>query len=117
MDFTLKKYILLLDAFKEAGYRFVTFCFYCDHKSELSTSRYVILRHDVDLKVENSLNVARIEHEHGINASYYFRVVEQSNNMVLMRLIISVSLSRATNLKSSRPSQRWGMKLGIITRI
>lgn len=90
MDFTLNKYILLLDAFKEAGYRFVTFCFYCDHKSELSTSRYVILRHDVDLKVENSLNVARIEHEHGINASYYFRVVEQSNKPEIIKAIAAM---------------------------
>lgn len=90
MDFTLRQYILLMDAFREANYRIVTFRFYCDHKAELSTSRYVILRHDVDLKAQNSLAVARIEHEHGINASYYFRVVEQSNKPEIIKAIAAM---------------------------
>lgn len=90
MDFTLRQYNLLLDAFKEADYHFVTFRFYCEHKAELSTSRYVILRHDVDLKAENSLAVAKIEHDLGIVASYYFRVVEQSNKPEIIRSIVEL---------------------------
>lgn len=78
-DFTLKKYTELLRCLKDGGYRFVTFEYYCLHRSELETERFVILRHDVDMKAENSLATAKIEHSLGINASYYFRVVRQSN--------------------------------------
>ena len=90
MDFTLRQYALLLDAFKGAGYRFVTFRYYCENKAELAENRFVILRHDVDLKAENSLAIAKIEHEHGIEASYYFRVVEQSNKPDIIRAIAAM---------------------------
>jgi len=75
-DFTLNAYRILLQSIKNAGYSFFTFEDWCDGKT---TGNYVILRHDVDLKAENSLAVARIEAEMGICATYYFRVVAQSN--------------------------------------
>ena len=50
-------------------------------------SQFIILRHDVDLKAANSLATARIEHELGICASYYFRVVPQSNQPDMIRAI------------------------------
>lgn len=90
MDFTLRQYILLLDAFKGAGYRFVTFSYYCEHKAELDTDRFVILRHDIDLKAENALSVAKIEHERDITSSYYFRVVEQSNKPDIINAIAAM---------------------------
>lgn len=58
MDFTLKKYRQLLLALK--GYGDIT------------------LRHDVDLLPLNSLATARIEHELGWKAVYYFRAVPES---------------------------------------
>lgn len=90
MDFTLKKYALLLDALKKAGYTFVTFRYYCEHKEELEVSRFVILRHDIDLKAKNALAVAQIEHERGIAASYYFRVVEQSNKPKIIKAVVGL---------------------------
>jgi len=75
-DFTLTAYRQLLQSIKESGYSFFTFEDWCDGKA---TGNYVILRHDVDLKAENSLAVARIEAEMGISATYYFRIVPQSN--------------------------------------
>lgn len=60
MDFTLRQYIFLLDILKEKGYQFVTFFDYCKHKIEFARSRYVVLRHDVDLRAENALKVAII---------------------------------------------------------
>ena len=42
--------------------------------------RMVILRHDVDLLPQNSLAFAKIQHELGIKASYYFRIVPESYN-------------------------------------
>ena len=59
-DFTLKKYAELLEGLKEGGYRFLTFEQYCLGKESLNGVRFVILRHDVDLKAENSLATAKI---------------------------------------------------------
>ena len=58
MDFTLKKYRQLLGALSGYG--------------------NIILRHDVDLKPENSLRTAEIEHELGWKAIYFFRAVPES---------------------------------------
>ena len=86
-DFTLKKYAELLQSLKKGGYRFLTFERYCSEKESLDVVKFVILRHDVDLKAENSLATAKIEHLLEIKASYYFRVVEQSNKPEIIREI------------------------------
>ena len=83
-DFTLKTYRCLLSAILEAGYAFYTFEDWCDGKAR---GRYVILRHDVDLKAENSLATAGIEAEMGIRATYYFRIVPQSNQPAVIKAI------------------------------
>ena len=58
MDFTLNKYRELLTALLGYG--------------------DVILRHDVDLKPENSLKTAQLEKELGWKSTYYFRAVPES---------------------------------------
>ena len=70
MDFTLKKYRELLVALK--GYGEIT------------------LRHDVDLKPQNSLATAKIEHELGWKAVYYFRAVPESWNENIIREIAAL---------------------------
>ena len=57
-DFTLSKYRVLLKSLLDYG--------------------DVILRHDVDLKPENSLKTAQLEKELGWKATYYFRAVPES---------------------------------------
>lgn len=84
MDFTLKTYKRLLQAFLDAGYCVMTFEEYCEGKR---AGRMLVLRHDVDLKAENSYATARIEKELGIKASYYFRVVSQSNRPEVIKSI------------------------------
>lgn len=86
-DFTLSIYRQLLLALREAGYRFYTFEDWCDGKAQ---GRFVILRHDVDLKAPNSLATAQIEAELGMRASYYFRVVPQSNQPEMIRTIAAL---------------------------
>lgn len=88
MDFTLKKYSELLCAIGDNGYKFVTFEQYCSEKPTLSGARFVILRHDVDLKAENSLATAKMENALGIQASYYFRCVPQSNKPDIIKAIV-----------------------------
>lgn len=90
MDFTLKKYTTLLQALKENDYRFVTFGQYCKAKSSIDDVKFVILRHDVDLKAVNSLATARIEQVLGIQATYFFRVVEQSNKPEIIKAIAAM---------------------------
>ena len=58
MDFTLEKYRELLISLKNYG--------------------DISLRHDVDLKPENSLRTAIVEKELGLKATYYFRAVPES---------------------------------------
>lgn len=70
MDFTLKKYRELLEALK--GYGDIT------------------LRHDVDLRPENSLQTALIEHELGWKAVYYFRAVPESWDEEIIRKIAAL---------------------------
>ena len=86
-DFTLEKYTELLQGLKDASYRFITFEKYCTDKEALGNEPFAILRHDVDLKAENSLATAKLEHSLGIAASYYFRVVEQSNRPEIIKAI------------------------------
>lgn len=75
MDFTKKEYIQLVLQLKKSGYEFITYAEYCKGKLPW---RFVILRHDVDLKPQNSLEIAKIEKEIGAKASYYFRAVPES---------------------------------------
>ena len=89
-DFTLTTYRQLLMALQSAGYRFLTFEQYCDSKSTLADTPFVILRHDVDARPANSLRTAQIEHELGICASYYFRVVPASNQPGFIRSIAAL---------------------------
>lgn len=70
MDFTLTKYRELLLALKGYG--------------------DIILRHDVDLKPQNSLATAKIEAELGWKAVYYFRAVPESWNEEIIREIASL---------------------------
>ena len=91
LDFTQKKYHQLLKTFMDGGYQFITFEEYCKHKDCIENDKKtVILRHDVDLKAENSLAVAKIEHSLGIKASYYFRIVEQSNKPEIIKSIAAM---------------------------
>ena len=76
LDFTLKIYRQLLETLLKAEYKFFTFEEYCTQEA---SGKYIILRHDVDLKAENSVETAKIEHELRIKASYFFRIIPQSN--------------------------------------
>lgn len=67
MDFTLNKYRELLVALEDYG--------------EIS------LRHDVDLKPQNSLKTAILENELGWRATYYFRAVPESWDEAVIRRI------------------------------
>ena len=89
-DFTLQTYRQLLSALRAAGYRSLTLEEYFNAKQKQVhvNEPFVMLRHDVDLKAENSLKTALIEAELGMYASYYFRVVPASNQPEIIRRIV-----------------------------
>lgn len=86
-DFSLKIYRQLLETFRSAGYCVMSFEQYCDGKR---ADKMLVLRHDVDLKAENSVETAKIENGLGMTASYYFRVVAESNKPELIREIVNL---------------------------
>ena len=90
MDFTLRIYKELLSVLQGKGYQFVTFEQYCTMPVAQLPERMIILRHDVDLKAKNSQQTAQIEYEMGIAASYYFRVVSESNQPDVIRKIAAL---------------------------
>ena len=91
MDFTLTKYKELLVCLQQHGYQFITMEQYCTRsQDDIHDKRWVILRHDVEAKPENSLVFAQIEHALGIKASYYFRVVPESNQAEYIRAIAAL---------------------------
>lgn len=75
MDFTRKEYAQLLSQLKDSRYEFISFSEYC---KGVFPKRFVILRHDVDLAPNNSLEIAKIEKDLNAKASYYFRAVPES---------------------------------------
>lgn len=74
MDFTLKKYIELLEVLKNSGYSFLTFESFLREAKKKS----IVLRHDVDLLPFNSLAFAKVQAEYDVKGTYYFRAVPQS---------------------------------------
>jgi hypothetical protein len=75
MDFTLKKYISLVNALKTCS---LPFCRFGDIHAA-GTVGFIVLRHDVDRKPGNALAMAVAEAEAGIRASYHFRATADGN--------------------------------------
>ena len=71
MDFTLRQYDQFLIALKQSGLGFT-------------------LRHDVDLMPLNSLRVAEIEAQQGLSSIFYFRMVPESYDAVIIKQIASL---------------------------
>ena len=86
LDFTIRKYLTLLDTLLKSDYKFITFQDYFSANLE----RFVILRHDVDDKRMNSLHFAEIQNRLGIRGTYYFRMVPQSYDPVIIKRIAAL---------------------------
>ena len=81
MDFTLKKYKLLLKALVAQGYYFQTFTQYITsdkNSSFLNLNSSIILRHDVEAHYEQALKFAQIQNQLGIKGTYFFRLLPKS---------------------------------------
>lgn len=88
-DFTLDIYRELLEHLQRKGYKLIDYRQYLT-KSWRQGDKFVILRHDVDAKPENSVRTAQIEHALGAHATYYFRVGKESNQPEAIRAIVAL---------------------------
>jgi hypothetical protein len=86
MDFTSAAFRTLLMTLQDNGFSFCTVKNAFAKKQD-KTWRYVILRHDVDKKPENSLLTAKIESALGIKGTYYFRILPCSYDKKIIREI------------------------------
>lgn len=86
-DFTLKSYKTLLLALQRAGYQFQTFEEFLEYPAE---GKVVVMRHDVDELAWNALKIAQLENSLGIRATYFFRVVKQSNVPEVIERIVDL---------------------------
>src|SRR5215470_4067193 len=68
-NFSLEAYSELLFTFKDAGY---SFCGFEEINSRLIEQRpFLVLRHDIDISLCPALEIARIEYELGVQATYF----------------------------------------------
>lgn len=77
-DFTLSNYSRLLDLALEQSFVF------SDYSIDLENSlgvREIVWRHDVEFSVHRALKMARIEHEKGIRAHYFFQIHSEFYNI------------------------------------
>ena len=84
-DFSLDIYRALLEALQAKDYQIIGYAEYL--KLKVKSGKFIILRHDVDAKPQNSLRTAQIEHSLGAKATYYFRVGKESNEPQVIKAI------------------------------
>ena len=75
LDFTLTAYERILKAGQSADYAFGTVD---DLFEGRLTPPFIVLRHDVDRRAPNALEMAKLEARYNLRASYYFRMVKAS---------------------------------------
>lgn len=87
-DFTYEMYAALIDSLLAEEFAFATVREYLT-ESDLPR-KLVVLRHDVDRKPENALDIARIEASRDVYSTFYFRTIEKTFKPSLIREIESL---------------------------
>jgi hypothetical protein len=93
--FDLVHYRELLEAAKDGGYDFASF-------ERHPRAGDVFLRHDVDLSLEAAIEMARLEHELGVRATYF-----------LMTESAFYNLDSHLGLYAQRELRQWGHAVGL----
>lgn len=86
MDFTLDKYESLLIELLQQGYAVQTF----EDFIRKPRKKVVVLRHDVDRRAVNAVWMGEIEEKHGVQGTYYFRIVPESNQKEVITRIVDM---------------------------
>lgn len=67
--FSKKQYLLLIQAFKDQGYKISKY-----RNVDWANRPILFLRHDIDIDIYSSLDLARYENENGIESTYFFMI-------------------------------------------
>jgi len=87
-DFTYRVYRDLLTAAQDHGYEILSVREYLTRED--LPERLLVMRHDVDRKVENAFDMAEIEASLGATASYYFRAIDKTFEPELFRAVAAL---------------------------
>jgi hypothetical protein len=87
MDFTFKKYKELISALQNEGYSFQSF----EDFIQKPKDKVVVLRHDVDRRSKHAIVQAKDERSLGIDATYYFRIVPESNDKTVIQSVVAMN--------------------------
>jgi hypothetical protein len=71
-------YFEALEKAKNLSYHFLRLC---DFREIIEHKKLIVLRHDIDLSLKNALKIAHLEHELGIQSTYFIRVSAKYNIM------------------------------------
>jgi UDP-GlcNAc3NAcA epimerase len=78
-DFSQSKYSELLEILKSKDFSFISFDRYNDAIN--NNEQFVLMRHDIDFSLEAALEIARIEKEKGVRATYFFMLRNEFYNI------------------------------------
>lgn len=67
-DFSVSHYVDVVNDYRKAGYKLIQVK---DLHNLNDHDKYLLIRHDVDLSLKAAMELAAMEHVHGIPASYY----------------------------------------------
>jgi len=88
-DFTHKIYVEFLEALKRNDFQFLTVNEF--YNREFNVDRpFILIRHDVDRRPNSSLEMAKIEKEFGVKATYYFRTISKTFKPMIIKDIASL---------------------------
>ncbi len=77
MEFTYDAYIKLMKALREKGYTPIRFC---DVSKDIE--RPAIIRHDIDVDLQEALTMAQYEYKMGIKATYFVLLTSEYYNLL-----------------------------------
>lgn len=84
LDFTVDKYTQLCNTISNSGFVPIIFS---DYFLKNKPSKFILIRHDVDIKPERALKISRVENEFNIKSTYYFRMTPKVFNPDIIRKI------------------------------
>lgn len=88
LDFTIGKFRELCEGISITGYEILTIREYIHkiHRND-GPDRFIVLRHDIDVKPERGLKMAEIEKEYDIQSTYYIRMSDEVFNPRIIKKI------------------------------
>ncbi len=81
MDFTYSGYNSLISLLKDQNYSFSSYHNWTKHKKS------VILRHDVDYSIEDSLKLSELEQRLGVKSTYFILLILISTMSFLVTIL------------------------------